>query len=157
MKTFLSVAVLMLGLSLVSQTLVAQTLSQPLFQIDLEEGWNHSTQKGTTADGSGAIISIHHPERGVSLKIQSFEAPATVRRDRLREMTNVDWSEQLDWESWGACAGDQCIYSEEGLFYRQWWLANESTVVFFVYSARVQTTQSEQQEINRIVRSIASN
>ena len=72
-------------------------------------------------------------------------------------MTNVDWSEQLDWESWGDFAGYQHSYSEEGRFYRQWWLANESTVVFFVHSARDQTTQSEQQEINRIVRSIASN
>ncbi len=72
-------------------------------------------------------------------------------------MTNVDWSEQLDWESWGDFSGYQYSYSEKGLFYRQWWLANESTVVFFVYSARDETTQSEQQEINRIVRSIAPN
>ncbi len=72
-------------------------------------------------------------------------------------MTNVDWSEQLDWESWGDFSGYRYNYSEDGLFYRQWWLTDVKTIVFFVYSAGTEPEQAEKNEINKIVRSITAN
>ena len=72
-------------------------------------------------------------------------------------MTNVDWSEQLDWESWGDFSGYQYSYSEKGLFYRQWLLTGEKTIVIFVYSTDAEPKQVEKNEINKIVRSITAN
>ena len=153
MKTLLSVTLLA-----VAPSLFAETLSQPSFRIEVDDGWVHSIEKGPQSqDGFGDLISIHHPNRAGVLKIQSYPVPNSVDPKRLREMTNVDWSEQLDWESWGDFSGYQHNYSEGGLFYRQWWLTGKKTIVFFVHSASAEPKQAEKNEINKIVRSITAN
>jgi hypothetical protein len=72
-------------------------------------------------------------------------------------MTNVDYSEQLAWESWGDFSGYQYRYAESDSFYHQWWLTDEKTIVFFVYSAEVEPNQAEENEIKTIVRSLRAN
>ena len=153
MKTLLSMTLFVLAPSL-----FAETLSQPSFRVEVDDGWVHSIEKGPrTQDGFGDLISIHHPDRTGVLKIQSDRAPGSVDPKRLREMTNVDWSKQLDWESWGDFSGYQHSYSEQGLFYRQWWLTDEKTIVFFVHSASAEPNHTEKNEIDKIVRSITVN
>ena len=121
MKYFLSVTLFALAPSL-----FAQTLSQPLFRVDVDNGWTYSIEKRPQSrDGWGDLVSIHHPSQTGVLKILSCSVPNPVDPTRLREMTNVDWSEQLDWESWGDFSGYQYSYSEKGLFYRQWLLTGE--------------------------------
>ncbi len=153
MKYFLSVTLFALAPSL-----FAQTLSQPLFRVDVDNGWTYSIEKRPQSPaGWGDLVSIRHPDRTGVLKIQSYRAPHPVDPKRLREMTNVDWSEQLDWESWGDFSGYQYSYSEKGLFHRQWWLAGEKTIVLFEHSADAEPKQAEKNEINQIVRSITAN
>ena len=153
MKYFLSVTLFALA-----PGLFAQTLSQPLFRVDVDDGWVYSIEKRPQSpDGWGDLVSVHHPSRTGVLKILSFSLPNLVDPTRLREMTNVDWSEQLDWESWGDFSGYQYSYSEKGMFHRQWWLAGEKTIVIFVYSAGAEPKQVEKNEINKIVRSITAN
>lgn len=153
MKVFLSIALFALAPSL-----FAQTLSQPFYRVEIGGGWVHSIEKAPQSqDGFGNWISIHHPDRDGILKIQSFRAPIPVDPKRLRELTNVDWSEQLDWESWGGFSGYQHTYFEKGLFHRPWWLTGEETIVFFGYSASDEPKQAETNEIERIVRSITAN
>ena len=153
MKYFLSVTLVALAPSL-----FAQTLSQPLFRVDVDDGWVHSIQKGPQSNaGWGDLMSIHHPNRTGVLKIQSYRVPNSVDPKRLREMTNVDWSDQLDWESWGDFLGYQYDYFENGLFHRQWWLAGEKALVFVGYSASAEPKQAEKNEINKIVRSLTAN
>ena len=153
MKVFLSIALFALAPSI-----FAQTLSQPFYRVEVGDGWVHSIEKGAqSVAGFGNWISIHHPGRDGTLKILSFRAPIPVDPKRLRELTNVDWSEQLDWESWGGFSGYQYSYFEKGLFHRQWWLTHKKTIVFFVYSASGEPKQAETNEIERIVRSITAN
>ena len=153
MKVFLSLALFALAPSL-----FAQTLSQPFYRVEIGGGWVHSIEKAPQSqDNFGKWISIHHPDRDGILKILSFRAPISVDPERLRELTNVDWSEQLDWESWGGFSGYQYSYFEKGLFHRQWWLTREKTILFFVYSASDEPKQIETNEIERIVRSITAN
>lgn len=153
MKYFLSVT-----LFLLAPSLFAQTLSQPSYRVEVGDGWVHSIEKGSQSNaGFGNLVSIHHPDRDGILKIQSFRVPNSVEPKRLREMTNVDWSEQLDWESWGGFSGYQHSYFEKGLFHRQWWLTGNKTIVFFGYSASDEPKQAETNEIERIVRSITAN
>ena len=153
MKVFLSIALFALAPSI-----FAQTLSQPFYRVEVGDGWVHSIEKGAqSVAGFGNWISIHHPDREGILKILSFRAPNSVDPKTLREMTNVDWSEQLDWETWGDFSGYQYSYFEKGLFHRQWWLTGNTTIVFFVYSATDEPEQAETNEIERIVRSITAN
>ncbi len=71
MKYFLSVTLVALAPSL-----FAQTLSQPLFRVDVDDGWVHSIQKGPQSNaGWGDLMSIHHPNRTGVLKIQSYRVP----------------------------------------------------------------------------------
>ena len=153
MKVFLSIALFVLAPSL-----FAQTLSQPFYRVEVADGWAHSIEKGSQSNtGFGDPVSIHHPDRDGILKILSFRAPISVDPKRLRELTNVDWSEQLDWETWGDFSGYQYSYFEKGLFHRQWWVTRKKTIVFFVFSASDEPKQAETNEIERIVRSITAN
>ncbi len=144
-------------LCVLAPSLFAETLSQPSFQLEVDDGWVHSVKKGpqTHADW-GDQISIHHPNRSGELKIRSYRAPRSVTPTILRELTNVSWSEQLDWESYGDFSGYRYSYFEAGSFYRQWWLTDEKTIIFFVYSAGTEPQQAEKNEINEIVRSITA-
>lgn len=140
----------LLALLALAPNLFAATLSQPHFQIELEDGWTHSGK-------AREPISIHHPNGGGVLEVRSFRAPGAVNPDALREMTNVDWSEALDWETWGDFSGYRYSYSEGGTFFRQWWLTDKSTVVLLVYSTTTEPNQSEKDAIDRIVRSLKAN
>jgi hypothetical protein len=114
-----------------------------------------TTQAQDNLISIGSLISMHHPDRPGMLKIQSLRAP-TVSSERLRLLTNVDSSEQLDWESWGDFSGYRRSYFEKGSFHRQWWLTDGKTVVIFVHSSGVESNQAEINEIDEIVRSIQS-
>lgn len=57
-------------------------------------------------------------------------APGNVEKERLRLLTNVEWSTPLDWQDWGDFSAYQYGYSERGSFFRQWWLVNQRTILF---------------------------
>lgn len=147
--------ILLVTLFTLTPSLFAETLSLPSFRIEIDDGWVPSIQK--THDGLGDRISVRHPNRIGVLKIQSYRASKSVDPRTLRELTNVDWSEQLDWESWGEFSGYQYSYFEEGVFYRQWWLTHNKTIVFFVHSAGAEPNETEKREIDEIVRSVTAN
>ncbi len=153
MKNVLAAALWMLA-----PILCAETVSQPAYRINLDNGWVHRTDNTAPHnDGFGDLIRIYNPNRSGVLSIQSFSAPDSVNPHVLRELTNVAWSEQLDWESWGDFSGYRYSYAEAGAFYRQWWLTDDATILFFVYRSSVEPLQAENNEINQIVRSITAN
>ena len=86
--------------------------------------------------------------------MQFFSTPYLVSKDRLRNVTNVEWSTPLDWQNWGGNSGYQYDYFERGSFYRQWWLANENGIIFIVYNSNTESKDIEIDEINEIVKSI---
>ena len=135
--------------------LFAETLWQPYFQIEVDNGWTYSIgMEYQSQDGLKNLISIRNPNQTGVLRIQSLRVPDAVSQKLLREMTNVDWSEQLDWESWGDFSGYQYSYFEGDTYFRQWWLTFEETIVFFVFTSMVEPDQTEKDEIDKIVRSI---
>ena len=153
MKTVLAIAIF--GITAAAY---AETLSFPSFRIDVEEGWIHSLEKGPQAqNGWGELINIYHPDRDGKLKIQTYSAPKFVSRDVLRNMTNVDLSIPLAWHKWGDYFGYQYDYSEAGSFHRQWWLANEGTIIFVVYDSDSDSKGSEIDEMNKIIQSLKVN
>ncbi len=58
---------------------------------------------------------------------------------------------------WGDHSGYHSDYLERGSFYRQWWLAIERTIIFFVYESNTESKNIEIDEINKIVNSISVN
>ncbi len=89
--------------------------------------------------------------------MQCFSTPYPVSKDRLRDITNVEWSTPLVWQIWGGNSGYQYDYFERGSFYRQWWLANENGIIFIVYNSNAESKDIEIDEINEIVNSITVN
>ena len=153
MKTLLAIAIF--GMTTTSN---AETLSFPSFRIEVEDGWVHSIERGSQAHHDwGESISIYHPNGNGILKMQPYSAPAFVSKETLRNMTNVDWSTPLTWQNWGDYSGYQYDYSEGGSFYRQWWLANERTIIFIVYDSNTESRDIEIDEVNKIVNSITVN
>jgi len=136
----------------------AETLSFPSFRIEVEDGWVHSIERGPQSNHEwGDLISIFHPNGNGILKVQFYSTPYLVNKDRLRNMTNVEWSTPLAWNNWGENSGYQYDYSDRGSFYRQWWLANETGIIFFVYESNTESKDIEIDEINKIVESITVN
>ena len=153
MKTLLAITIF--GMTTSSN---AETLSFPSFRIEVEDGWVHSIEGGPQANPEwGDLISIYHPNGIGILNVQFFSTPYPVNKDRLRNMTNVEWSTPLIWQNWGDYSGYQYDYLERGSFYRQWWLTIEKTIIFFVYESNTESTNIEIDEINKIVNSITVN
>ncbi len=136
----------------------AETLSFPSFRIEVEDGWVHSLESGPQAHNAiGELINIHHPNGHGILKMQLYSAPDFVSKEILRNFTNVDWSTPLIWQNWGEYSGYQYDYSEGGSFYRQWWLADERTIILIVYDSNTESKDIEIDDINKIVNSITIN
>ena len=153
MKALLAIAIF--GMTTISN---AETLSFPSFRIEVEDGWVHSIEGGPQANPEwGDLISIYHPNGNGILKMQFFSTPYPVSKDRLRNMTNVEWSTPLVWQNWGDYSGYQYDYFERASFNRQWWLANETGIIFIVYNSNTESKDIEIDEINEIVNSITVN
>ena len=89
--------------------------------------------------------------------MQSYDAPDVVSEDIMRKMTNLESSTPLTWQNWGSYSGYQYSYFERGLYYRQWWLANERTILFITYHCDPESKDIETEEIDKIVHSITVN
>ena len=153
MKSFIAIGIF--GITAISN---AETLSFPSFRIEVEDGWVHSIEGGPQANPEwGDLISIYYPNGNGILKIQSFNAPDFVSKEILRNVTNVASSTPLIWQNWADYSGYQYDYLERGSFYRQWWLAIEKTIIFFVYESNTESKDIEIDEINKIVDSITVN
>ena len=153
MKTLLAIAIF--GMTMSSN---AETLAFPSFRIEVEDGWAHSIERGPQASPEwGDQISIYPPDGNGILKMLSWNAPDMVSKDILRNMTNVELSTPLFLQNWGDYSGYQYDYLERGSFYRQWWLVNERTIIFFVYKSNTESKDIEIDEINKIVNSITVN
>ena len=136
----------------------AETLTFSSFRIEVQDDWVHSLEKETKAHNEmGELIIIHHPNGNGILKMQTYSAPNSVSKEILRNMTNVDRSIPLTWQDRGDYSGYQYEYSEGGSSYRQWWLANQRTIVFVVYESSVEPKDIEVYEIDKIVNSMTVN
>jgi len=116
------------------------------FGIDVDDGW--------VQEAAGDRISIYAPNGNGILKIQSFSATGLVDKERLRNLTNVDRSTPLTWQDWGDFSGYQMDYSEGASFFRQWWLANKSTLIFAVYESSVAPEDSDIDDLDKIINSM---
>jgi len=136
-------------------SLNAETLFFPSFQIEIQDGWEHSIENGP-GDDRRSVISLRHPNGVGVLRMLPYDAPAVVSEDVLRNMTNVELSIPLTWQNWGDYSGYQYDYLERGSFYRQWWLTNERTILFITYQCDPESKDIETEEIDNIVRSITT-
>jgi hypothetical protein len=134
----------------------AETLSFPAFRIEIQDGWEHSTSK-KHGDDSRAVISLRHHNGVGSLKMLSYKAPVIVSKDMLRKLTNLESSIALDWRQWGDYRGFQYSYFERGSFYRQWWLANQGTIIFITYQCDPESSNIETEAVEKMIRSIRVN
>ena len=141
----------------ITPTSIAETLSFPFFRIDVEDGWVQSLEiEPETHSGTREWIKIHHPDRKGALKLQTINVGGFIRKERLRLLTNVDSSTPLTWQDWGDYSGYQYDYSEGNSFYRQWWLANETEIMFIVYETDAISNDFEIEEIDNMVDSLAA-
>jgi hypothetical protein len=140
----------------ISISAVAETLSFPAFRMEIQDGWKQDTGENLSAD-TRAVISLSHPDGVGGLKLLSYEAPARVSEDRLRNLTNLESSITLDWRQWGDYAGYQYSYIERGSFYRQWWLMNQETIIFVTYQGDPESKDIEKEAVDEMIRSLRVN
>ncbi len=142
----------------IASSLSAETLTSPVFSIDLATDWKHRIEQRPPApDERGDLINIHRPDGVGELKIQSYIAPDDFSKARLRLLTNVEASTRLTWHEGKGFSGYQHSYTENGSFYKQWWLKNERTILFIVYDCDVDAQQIEIEAIDKMVNSIKIN
>ncbi len=130
-------------------TVWAPAQGAPAFGIEVEDGWVQEEMEEMTI--------FYHPNGDGVLTIQSISAPRVVDKEVMRNLTNVNWSTPLAWQDWGGFSGYQYDYSEHGSFFRQWWLANQQTIIFVVYESSVELQETDIDEIDRIVNSMTVN
>ena len=86
--------------------------------------------------------------------MQSYAASDSVSDEVLRNMTNVESTVQLTLQRWGDYSGYQHDYLEGDSFFRQWWLAHETTLIFITYQCAADLREFETRQINDIVSSL---
>jgi hypothetical protein len=119
------------------------------FKIAIPHSWGYST---SGPDGV-VSMSIFPPGSAGSLKLRALADIPPMTKEILRNLTNVDTSIPLDWQSWGELGGYQHDYFENGKFYKQWWLTSQEEILFLVYSSESQNN-AEIELINQIVASL---
>lgn len=147
--------VLAIIISAMTADLSAETLSFPSFQMEIQDGWERSIDN-RPVDDLLSMITLRRPDGVGVLKIGFHDALAVVSEDALRNLTNLDFSIPLTWQSWGDYSGYQYDYSERDSFFRQWWLTNEGTIIFVTYQCDPESKDIETEEIDNIVRSIVT-
>lgn len=135
---------------------LAETASFPSFDIELADDWEYVTEPMPGNDLT-PIVRIRRPDGVGVLSIRSFDAPGVVNAEILRNLTNVDHSNDLAWEHWGEFSGYRLEYVENDTYYRHWWLAHERTVLLLSYDCDPAHKNIEAVPIDTIVRSIAAN
>ena len=115
----------------------------------LPEGWHHEKEM----NAGRLTMNVYHPDGTGVLKLSSMKIPSSTTGERLRSMTNVDLSLDLEWQTFGDYSGYQYDYSEKGKSFRQWWLMNEEEILFLVYKSD-DRNGADIEVINGIVASI---
>lgn len=133
----------------------ADILSRAAFRIELEDGWEHRVEVLSEADhGWGDLIRIHYPNGPGVLSMRSYAGPAVVGPDALRNLTNLPLATPLTLQRWGKFEGYQYEYVEAVSFYRQWWLANENTLLVITYRCDAELSGLETAAVDRMVSSL---
>ena len=130
---------------------VDRVISLGSFNVTIPGGWFLKTE----TDSNQRVVTVINNSRGIGiLKFMSLTIPQVISQKILRNMTNVDASISLDWQIWGDLNGYKYDYTENGKFYRQWWLMNQNELLFFVYSSDSQD-ESEKTITNGIIESLS--
>jgi len=149
-------ALLLLGLS-ITAGIQAETIDFPVFTIELAGDWSYQIQASDSASAPGArragnIITLS-PSSGIGkIQMLSFDASFKVEKTALRNLTNVNLAIQLEWNAWGNAEGYEYSYVENGMFFKQWWLTINNTVLFVTYSSSSESDELE--AVNSMVDSI---
>lgn len=140
----------------ISANVNAESLAFPSFLIEIPDSWERSIENEPNENGV-SVIGLHDRNGVGILRMSSYDAPSAVSEDRLRSLTNLEPSTPLAWEHWGDYAGYQYRYTENSVFYRQWWIANERTILFITYQCDPESRDIETEVIDKIVHSITVN
>jgi hypothetical protein len=157
MRTILACATLALAASTVAMGALAQVVSLGAFQIEIEDGWVHLIEPAPASDPNrGGSIRIHSPNGPGVLRIGSYASHGPVQPEVLRNLTNLPLTIPLTLQRWGDFSGYQHDYVKGTSFLRQWWLANDSVVIFVTYKCSVEMRELETDVIDAMVRSLSA-
>jgi len=157
MPAILARLTLALAMLTVAMSSTAESVSSAGFRIEIEDGWEHRIEAASGSDHNwGDLIRIHRPDGPGLLSVRSFAAPRLVDPDVLRNLTNVPSATSLTFQRWGDYEGYQYDYVEGASFYRQWWLADESTVIFITYQCDAELSDLETDAIDGMVGSLSA-
>lgn len=127
------------------------------FSIELPPGWNYQIERSSPSNSDFSDrISVRRAEGAGVLYLQTHATAATVDAAALRNLTNVPSTVFLENRVWGDYSGYQHDYFENGRFYRTWWLANGTDVLFITYQCGEGQESLELSGVERIVRSVSS-
>jgi hypothetical protein len=130
MKLIPFISLILLGYNLHADN-IANLVTVGAAEFVIPEGWRHEQE----LNAGRLTVNVSHPDSQGVLKLSAMKIPAPTTMERLRNLTNVESSVNLDWESWGDYSGYQYDYSERGKSFRQWWLMNEEEILFVVYKS----------------------
>jgi hypothetical protein len=157
MRTILARTTLALVASAVAMGALAESVSVDAFQIEIEDGWVPLIEPAHASDSSwGDSIRIHNPNGPGVLDIGSMASHGPVQPEVLRNLTNLPLTIPLTLQRWGDFSGYQHDYVEGASFLRQWWLANDSVVIFVTYKCSVEMRELETDAIDAMVSSLSA-
>ena len=128
MKLILLITLILLGCNLSAEN-IDNLITVGAAEFAIPEGWHHDKEM----NAGRLVVNVYHPDSQGVLKLSSMKLPSPTTVERLRNLTNVDLSLDLEWQTWGDYSGYQYDYSEKGKSFRQWWLMNEEEILFLVY------------------------
>ena len=148
MKLIPFTVLILLGFALYAEN-IDNLITVGAAEFVIPEGWYHEKEM----NAGRLTVNVYHPDSPGVLKLSSMKIPSPTTGERLRNLTNVDLSLDLEWQTWGDYSGYQYDYSEKGKSFRQWWLMNEEEILFLVYKSD-DRDGADDKVINGIVSSI---
>ena len=83
------------------------------FEFTIPQDWHHRT-----SSSENSTSTILTPDGLGTLKLKSMTLPGEITPKNLRNLTNVESSTLLDWQSWGDLDGYHYDYIENGTFHQ---------------------------------------
>jgi hypothetical protein len=135
----------------------AEILFLDSLSIELPPGWVYRVEKlSPPTSDFGDQITVRQVNGVGVLSLQTYTAATRVDAEALRTLTNVPATEPLVRQELGDYWGYRYDYTENGLFYRTWWLAQDTNVLFITYQCSASQESLEIDQLEQILQSLSS-
>lgn len=126
----------------------SQIFASVWWSVELPPGWKGSPD-------SRCVTFRSNPPLG-ALQVSSARKDRAITDQDLKEFMNEATTSETEIKiNFGPFSGFSVQYTKEGLFWQEWWLRSGQVMVYATYNVVQNVKQSELEDVEKILRSLA--